>query len=158
LFFSRAGWVSPRRVCEYLLAKHSSVQLLNNTEALRLEPDSRGWRVLGADGNLVACSDAVVLATATDTLRFEPTAFLPLNRIRGQMTPVCATARSARLRVVLCYDGYVTPEVQGRHAIGATFSHRDDEQTARATDDCENLRRLQNTVPALYEALRISET
>lgn len=158
LFFRQAGWVSPRRVCEYLLAKHAAVQLVNNTEVLRLEPGSTGWRILGADGTLIACSDAVVLATAADTARFEPTAFLPLSRIRGQVTPVSATLRSSRLRTVLCYDGYITPPVDGWHGIGATFSHRDDESAARLADDRENLRRLQNTIPRLYEALQVPET
>lgn len=157
LFFSQAGWLAPRSVCEYLLAKHSSVQLLNNTEVLRLERCSGGWRIVDAGGNLVARSTAVVLATAADTARFEQTAFLPLSRIRGQVTSMPVTAGSSQLRTVVCYDGYVTPAINGWHSIGATFSHGDDEEAARLVDDRQNLRRLQNVAPALYEALRIRE-
>jgi tRNA 5-methylaminomethyl-2-thiouridine biosynthesis bifunctional protein len=157
LFFNGAGWLSPRRVCEYLLARHSSVQLLNNTEVLRLEPDSGAWRILTANGKMVTHSDVVVLATAADTVRFEPTAFLPLSRIRGQVTPVPATTRSSRLGPVLCYDGYITPAVAGWHGVGATFSHRDSEAAARVDDDHENLNLLQDRVPCLYEALQVPQ-
>lgn len=157
LFFGQAGWLAPRRVCEYLLGGHPSVQLLNNTEALRLEQDPGGWRIVDAAGNRVANSDAVVLATAADTARFKQTAFLPLSRIRGQVTPIAATARASRLRTVVCYDGYITPAVDGRHGLGATFSHSDDERNARLADDRRNLQRLHNTVPSLCRALQIPE-
>lgn len=157
LFFRQAGWLAPRRVCEYLLSKHPSVQLLNNTEALRLERDSGGWRIVDTAGNRVASSDAVVLATAADTVRFEQTAFLPLSRIRGQVTPIAATECSSRLRAVVCYDGYITPAVDGWHGLGATFSHGDDERNARLADDRHNLQRLRNAVPSLCQALQMPE-
>lgn len=158
LFFSRAGWVAPRRVCEYLLSKHSSIRLLGSTEALRLEPCAGGgWRIFNAGGSLVASSEAVVLATAADTERFEQTAFLPLSRIRGQVTPLAVTPRSSRLGTVVCYDGYITPPVNGWHGVGATFSHRDTDRNARLADDQQNLRRLQSTAPEIYDALQIPE-
>lgn len=157
LFFGQAGWLAPRRVCEYLLSKHSSVQLLNNTEALRLERSTQGWRIMDAAGHRVAESDAVVLATAADTVRFEQTAFLPLSRIRGQVTPIAATAHSPRLRTVICYDGYITPAVEERYGLGATFSHGDDERNARLADDRCNLQRLHTTVPSLCRALCLPE-
>jgi tRNA 5-methylaminomethyl-2-thiouridine biosynthesis bifunctional protein len=71
---------------------------------------------------------------------------------RGQLTLLQQTAQSARLRAVLCGEGYVAPARAGWHCAGATFA-RDASAEVRQLDHAENLSMLRRLSPALFTAL-----
>lgn len=159
LFYPRSGWLAPARVCRYLLARDSAVDWRPGRAVQRLEPPAggRGWRLVDSAGATIAEAPVVILANSADAARFEPTAYLPLKRIRGQATTVSATRRSEALHTVLCYDGYATPAIDGRHSIGATFDPDSGETRCRPGDDRRNLERLAGAEPAVYRALCAGE-
>ena len=150
LWFPAAGWVHPPALCR-ALAAHPGITIRMSTAALRLLRTESGWQVWG-DDCLVEAS-VVVVCSANDSGRFEQSAHLPLQAVRGQVTLLPATGDSAQLRTVLCSEGYVSPARAGLHCIGATFAPDVRSLQLDTADHRQNLAMLRALAPALYRAL-----
>jgi tRNA 5-methylaminomethyl-2-thiouridine biosynthesis bifunctional protein len=157
LYFPQAGWVAPARLCEQLL-QCPGVELTTDCSVAAMEHTSAaGWRLLDPAGRMLAAAPVVILANADGARLLPQTDYLPLNRVRGQVSHVPATEASTALRTVLSFDGYITPAIQGVHNLGATFD-RDNPDTRLATaDHLHNLRNLENAAPALHRALAVTD-
>src|SRR5690606_19273476 len=85
---------------------------------------AQGWQVYTGTGVLTA--DQVVVASAYEATDLLPQAYLPLKRIRGQLSYLDA-AQTPALNTVLCGRSYLPPPRDGRQCLGATYNLRDDE-------------------------------
>jgi tRNA 5-methylaminomethyl-2-thiouridine biosynthesis bifunctional protein len=151
LYFPAGGWVHPPAYCRALL-NHANIRQRLSTQALRIQRQDGEWQVIGADG-MLEHAPVLILAAATDTVRFGPTAHLPLQNVRGQITLLPATATDLPLNSIVCSDGYISPAVQGRHCLGATFDADDADTSVKATDHASNLAMLARTLPAMHASL-----
>ena len=146
-WFEHGSWASAASICAARIAAGGDrVRRIFEREAIQLVPTERGWRALGRDDKLLSEASVVVFANAADAMRLTAGAGLPLRSVRGQVTRLPAHARSA-LRVPLCGDGYVTPERDGFHYIGATFDEDDPDREVRLEDHASNLERLHRMLP-----------
>lgn len=153
LFYPSAGWVHPPALARQL-ANHPDIELLTHCEALQLQRHGELWQARAGE-RLLAEAPVVVLTGAADVARFEQTAWVPLKRIRGQITRLPATERSTALRTVLCAEGYVAPAWQDEHTLGASF---DFQQTGLEPSEAEhrsNLDMLEAISPDLHQRLRL---
>jgi tRNA 5-methylaminomethyl-2-thiouridine biosynthesis bifunctional protein len=153
LFFAQGGWIRPAALID-ALCRHPGIEKITGQAALELDysPETGAWIVLGEQG-AIAMGSVVVLAGAADTAAFDCTSHLPLKRIRGQITIAAATPASSRLATVLCRDGYIGPAHEGRHTLGASFKFNADNLQPTREEHMENLQMLQNSCPAMYQAL-----
>ncbi|MFT3930691.1 MAG: bifunctional tRNA (5-methylaminomethyl-2-thiouridine)(34)-methyltransferase MnmD/FAD-dependent 5-carboxymethylaminomethyl-2-thiouridine(34) oxidoreductase MnmC [Spongiibacteraceae bacterium] len=152
LWFSRAGWLSPKAICEYL-THHAAIDIRVDCAVSTLSRDNAKWRVSTTQGEIVA--DFVVIANAYSATLFEQTASLPLKAIRGQITELPRQYLREYPRCVICHDGYLTPSTSGLH-IGATFDlhENDTANTAlRAESHRFNLQTLHNALPELLNEM-----
>ena len=145
MFIPQAGWLNPASFCE-ALTQHPNITRLTNTEALRLEKASQGWRVLSKK-ELVAEATTLIIANATDAQHFKQTSHCEMQSVRGQITLLPATEQSKLLKTVICTDGYLSPARHGQHCLGATFSPNDDDTRIRETDHQSNLKMLKSLAP-----------
>ncbi|WP_445680582.1 FAD-dependent 5-carboxymethylaminomethyl-2-thiouridine(34) oxidoreductase MnmC [Radicibacter daui] len=140
LWSADGGLLRPRRACARLTAGIDRLML--GQEATALSRTATGWRISLANGETLE-SETVVIASALEAARFEVTAWLPLAARRGQITLTPPGTQSARLQAALVFGGYMTPLVEGRHAVGATFDHSaGGPQTVEAADHRRNLATL----------------
>ncbi|MCB1326013.1 MAG: FAD-dependent 5-carboxymethylaminomethyl-2-thiouridine(34) oxidoreductase MnmC [Spirochaetales bacterium] len=126
VYFGQALVLRPRALTQ-LRTSASGVQLLLRHRVKRLLREDGEWLALDAQGHKLAHASCLVLACAHEVENLEmplerPVA-LPLVKVRGQLLFYPANDRSADLRVPVCYDGYITPALDGQHCIGATFEH-----------------------------------
>jgi tRNA 5-methylaminomethyl-2-thiouridine biosynthesis bifunctional protein len=157
LFFPQAGWVAPARVCAYLL-RYPGVELKTGCTVAAMEyAQGQGWTLYDQAGRVLAAAPVVVLANADGAGEFSQTGYLPLNKVRGQVSYIPSTRISAELRTVLSFDGYITPAQQGRHSLGATFDRHSDATGLEAGDHLRNLRNMETAAPVLYRALDVSD-
>ncbi|HEX5056385.1 MAG TPA: bifunctional tRNA (5-methylaminomethyl-2-thiouridine)(34)-methyltransferase MnmD/FAD-dependent 5-carboxymethylaminomethyl-2-thiouridine(34) oxidoreductase MnmC [Gammaproteobacteria bacterium] len=161
LFFPDAGWVDPARVCAHLL-NHPAIELKTGCAVAALNyqiADGRAgeWRLYDQAGHVLGAAPAVILANAAGAAGFAQTDYLPLSRVRGQVSYVTATAASAALNCVLSFDGYITPALQGCHSLGATFDRGNDEMELAVADHLRNLENLEQAAPALRRALAVAD-
>ena len=139
IYFPLAGWLNPQQFCrqalQYLQAQPSfSLQL--NCQITAIAPLSQGWQLHSASGNIN--TEVLLLACGSKLAEFSATAALPLNKIRGQVSHV-ANPDMAPLKTVLCHKGYITPQWQGLHCVGATFDRTAHSAVVSSEDNAENL-------------------
>ena len=112
----------------------------------RIEPDGRGWRLLGADGADLARADAVILAAGLACL--DLAAGLPLSAVRGQASWTAFGAPPPAAAV----GGYAIPSPGGL-LFGATNDRDDTARDVRAEDHRRNLQALAAGLPLLAARL-----
>lgn len=150
LLYAEGGFLDAPRLCETLVsASGGAVRLCLGTGETSLERGDGKWEVRNGTADSIAVADAVILATGAYCPALDSAFGLPIRWNRGQVAEVRESAASSKIRTVLCYDGYLTPAVGGRHLIGATYEHdaRSDEFDPGCLD--ELLERLERAVPQL---------
>ena len=152
-WFPGAAWVAPPSACRANLERHSAlIDTHFGREVERIERCAGQWCAWDAVGQLIAEAPVLILANATDALRFPAAAHLPLRAARGQVSHLPADAGSAP-QVVVCRLGYVTPAVDSVRYAGATFLLNDTETALRSTEHQENLAKLDFMLPGFSSTL-----
>jgi tRNA 5-methylaminomethyl-2-thiouridine biosynthesis bifunctional protein len=149
LFYPDAGWVHPPALCRQL-ASHPRIRLLTHSEALELRRVDGHWQALDGE-RLLAEAPVAILAGAAEVRRFA--AELPLKRIRGQISRLPQTTRSAELACVVCAEGYVAPPRGGEHTLGASFDFHSQDCVPTAAEHAGNLELLREISANLAERL-----
>ncbi len=152
LWFPRAGWVTPKSICEYL-TRHDAIDVRTHCEIFSFHRHENIWHIETGTENIAV--DAIVIANAHGAAQFDQTASLPLKAIRGQITELPSHYLRAQPAAVICHEGYLTPNVNGVH-IGATFDLHDSDTTdlsLRAESHRYNLKTLHAALPDLLHAI-----
>ena len=114
-----------------------------------VERSGWGWRLLDAEGALIAEADIVCIAGGATTQRLLPN--LMLRPVRGQVSLSGLPFTGAPA----AWGGYAIPTPGGRTLFGATHGRDDEDVDTRPEDDVRNLASLAEGRPAL--ATRVSE-
>ena len=144
------GWLCPAQLTAGTLAFAQTLGLRvhyrRRVEALTAS--DRGWR-LDFVQDEPAHHQAVVLANGWQLTHFTQTEKLPTYAVGGQVSHIPTAPELGKLRQVLCYDGYLTPQnpANRMHCIGASY-HRGHEQTHYSEEDQQhNRQRLIDSLP-----------
>lgn len=151
LFYPDAGWAHPPALCRSLL-DHPAIELIRHRQAVDLRRVDGRWQALDGD-ELLAEAPVAVLAGAADVARFSQSAWLPLKRIRGQITGLPVTEQSTALRTVLCAQGYVAPPRDGLHTLGASFNFAEADPAPSEAEHRANLDMLKDISADLHQRL-----
>lgn len=112
------GWVKPQQLVVALL-DHPLISVQNISTISAIEPKAEGIALRNNGSSSLPLFAAVLVATGGGEL---PAPLqLPLSRIRGQVSYPPASAASSALAKVICHNGYLTPALAGRHAMGSSF-------------------------------------
>ena len=139
IYFPLAGWLSPKQFCQQAvnyLQQQPGFTLSLNCKLEHLQHTAAGWQLLTNSGTFTARQ--LVLACGSAIASFSQSAFLPVNKIRGQVSHVQCDNLTP-LKTVLCHKGYITPQWQGVHCVGATFDRQASMAFVSDADDIENL-------------------
>lgn len=151
LYYSQAGWVRPKALCEHLLSQPGI--RLQPGEVSSLTQREAGWQVNLADGSTLE-ADQVVIASAHLANRFAQTAELPVQSVRGQISELTLPHGVAGPHRVVCAGGYVAPALEGVLTFGASFVPNNATTDVTADDHQRNIDELHQTLPALVEQLQ----
>lgn len=147
LYFPKAGWINPRKLCE-TLTDHPAIRVITDCTALAFEQVGDNWQI---NNNPELRAPVVIIANATDAKSFALTQHLPIKSIRGQITYLPKTTSSGALKTLVCSEGYIGPAVNNLHCTGATFNLKDETRELRAEDHRTNLENLRTPLPELLE-------
>ena len=147
LYFPKAGWINPRKLCESL-TDHHAIRVITDCAALALEKVDDNWQI---NNNPELRAPVIIIANATDAKTFAITQHLPIKSIRGQITYLPQTAASGALKTLVCSEGYIGPAVNNLHCTGATFNLKDESRELRAEDHRTNLENLRAPLPELLD-------
>lgn len=129
LYLSDAGSVSPYKLCHYM-ARDIEVKYLKDIGDLSL---------IEADAVLLCNAYA-----AKDIIDW-----LPLVKVRGQMTEIETPPRLENLKCNIHYSGYLSASRNGTNAIGATFDKWTNHQDVTEQDHQKNITKLMESLPFL---------
>jgi tRNA 5-methylaminomethyl-2-thiouridine biosynthesis bifunctional protein len=150
LLLSQTGWLHPQQLCR-ALATHSNIRLLSGSHVKQLSPTESGWQLSGSDGDSIATADTVVIACAFSAKEFAQSHYLPLKKIRGQISLAHTSGASAGLRTALCGEGYIAPAIDGQHCVGASFVLKTDETALSWDEHQQNLANAAVLSPAFKD-------
>lgn len=134
-YFPQAGWLNPASLCAALVA-HDNIEVRTLTEA-----------------QAVPAATVTVLANGREADRFGQSAFLPFMPVMGQTSLAQVSDVSARLKIALGHEGYLTPAVEGQHVFGATFVRKVRDAVLDAGADTFNYHQLAQHLPAFAASL-----
>lgn len=151
LFMPNAGWIAPQElVTQVFKAALDSKRLRIKTGVTvqRLEQTAKNkWNIHTSKGEFSA--SVLVVCGGAEAIKLNILDQLPLSSVRGQVTSMTTNNRISPLSTVLCHKGYLTPEHQGIHCIGATFDKDSFNIQSRDEDDQYNLAMLNKCLPEL---------
>ena len=150
LLLPQSGWLHPQQLCR-ALARHPNISVIAGTRVSHLEQTESGWALWSDAEQPIARADAVVIACAFSAKEIEQTRYLPLKKIRGQISLAKANAQSAQLKTVLCGEGYIAPAINGHHCAGASFILNTDETAPSWDEHRQNLANAAALSPAFAD-------
>ncbi len=154
LFIPQAGWIAPQQLVEQIFKAALATKRLkikNNIEVTQLMPltknKSLSWQLQTNKGKFKA--NILIICGGAESINLAPIKQLPLHSVRGQITAVKTKAVTSKLNTVICHKGYLTPQNNGVHCIGATFTKNSFDTQTTTADDEYNLTMLKQCVPDL---------
>lgn len=151
-WFPGGGWIQPPSLCTANLAAGGErITTLFGEQLDSLAQHDGQWVALRADGTEIARAPVLILASGVGIRSLPQAAALPVRPARGQVSHLPAAAGSPP-HVVVCRNGYVSPEVDGIRCAGATFLADDLDDSLREDEHRENLAKLELILPGYTQA------
>ena len=159
-WFPQGGWISPPSLCAAHLAQATQypgahIETRFNSRVARVEFMDKQWHALNDNDERVASAAHLILANAHDAHRLLGKQWLPLYSARGQVSHIPAE-QFIPLETVICGSGYLTPAIDGLHALGATFVVNDPDTDLRHSEHVENLSKLDLMLPGSGNDINVS--
>lgn len=150
IYFPSGMWLKPARLVNALL-DNPLITLKLNSEISSIDFIEHKWHIY-SNNNLIDSSPILILANAHAVNNFKQTKHLPLRKIRGQISLV---TEEHSVNSVLCGDGYLTPAIDGKYTIGASFIFEDESVEIRENEHHENINRFRTVLPKLISRIKI---
>lgn len=146
LHIPNGGFVRPADLCAAnILSGSDKIKVIFSHNILSLVKNESGWVAVDGEGREIASAPLCIIANASDASAFSQSSFIPLHKVRGQLTFL--PGRNLNLQKILCYDGgYVSPEVGGVNYVGATYSRENMSYEISPSDNAENIDNLRKII------------
>jgi len=137
-FLPHGGWLNPVALCQmYLQHPLISVQLHTRVESLKYEESA--WQVYAANERRSTSAETVIIANSYCAAKLEQSAAYPVLPLRGQVSYLQATPKSARLACVVCAQSYIVPVNENMHSIGASYVRNSVDTTLSTQEHRQNI-------------------
>ena len=166
LFMPNAGWAYPVDLVNSLFeaAKNTNkLHLETQTKITKISQhsDTKAWTLISdikstdknSSGKVTFDANVLVICAGADAIEIEQVKSLPLTATRGQVTSMKSNDVSKNLKTVVCHKGYLTPQNNDAHCIGATFQKNNTSTKTTTEDDEYNLAMLSKCLPEVTELI-----
>ncbi len=151
LHYPQAGWVNAQQCVQTILAAALDTGLLEvhyEHELTDYQQHESYCRLIFTEGE--AQHHNVAFCQAHRLLNLTQATQLPLSPVRGQVSHINSNQSLAKLRKVLCYEGYLTPAYQKQHCIGASYLRNQVDLELRQQETESNLSALRHCQPQAW--------
>lgn len=149
IHYPLGGWLCPADLTTAAIALAQSRGLtVHYSRQVASLHHTEHWNLHFITGD-VAQHTCVVLANGHPISQFIQTEKLPLYPVGGQVSHIPTSPALEKLKQVLCYDGYLTPQnpSNGHHCIGASYHRGETDMRYSEDDQQQNRQRLLNCFP-----------
>lgn len=151
LFMPAAGWIAPQELVTQLFAAAKATNRLKIEQQVTIteitQNDDRRWTLHSPTKTYQ--ENILIVCAGADSIKINTINKLPLSSVRGQITSMASNIKMSKLSTVICHKGYLTPENNGIHCIGATFDKNSFDINTRNQDDDYNRNMLDECLPEL---------
>ncbi len=155
VYMKSSAKVSPVKLVAALLS-HVDCYLEENIENWHKDECGR-YSLLSNTGRSFSGYDSLILASGYGARLMSHLQDLPiLKPIRGQVTYINAPDLARKLRLNLCFGGYLTSLDNENMVLGATYDRGDEQDDHRPLDDESNLNFLAQYFPSFVEHMKIT--
>ncbi len=152
LFYPQAAWMSPVKLCKKLIdLAGDKIKLHLNAEVKKVVRENNQWQLYNKEDQLITKTKALVFANAIAAKETQQTSWLSLQYVRGQISYLPVNKKSKNIRMPICHDGYVIPQYNGQHIIGATFKPANKSTVIDVTEHKENMASLNQWLPDVFD-------
>ncbi|GGW95102.1 tRNA 5-methylaminomethyl-2-thiouridine biosynthesis bifunctional protein MnmC [Alteromonas halophila] len=141
LSIALGGWLSPPDLIAAMLQSANKTGLLTclyDTQVREVTETQHNVELVCTNGRHFR-GDHLILAPGHQAISLPAFAPVPLRPVRGQVEAVPTTPVLGKLKQVLCHKGYLTPALNGRHALGSTYVKQDTDTSPRQQESAANL-------------------
>jgi tRNA 5-methylaminomethyl-2-thiouridine biosynthesis bifunctional protein len=149
-FFPGAGWTLPGKVCEAMVKACAGRLTRLTANICQINRVNDEWQLLDGHGKQIVTASVAVAANGVGVNEINAMSCLPVSSVRGQMTEVSSSNKSAKLKHALSFDAYVTPDHNGVHYVGASYSLHENTEDMLEADQDENFSRLEKMAPGVF--------
>jgi len=151
IYFPSGMWLSPTALINKLVAQ-AHIQIKYNTHIKSLQQrENLSWQLIDANNNHYQFSNVVVCNAYYATQFAQLSPLTPyLRKIRGQLSII---HQANNLACVLCNNGYITPSVDNRFIIGASFKFDHHDCSISETEHEENLANFTPIIPDIMQGI-----
>ncbi|WAJ69276.1 bifunctional tRNA (5-methylaminomethyl-2-thiouridine)(34)-methyltransferase MnmD/FAD-dependent 5-carboxymethylaminomethyl-2-thiouridine(34) oxidoreductase MnmC [Catenovulum adriaticum] len=155
LYFPQGGWLNPTsfiKAAVKYLQQTQQLTLSTHTQLIYLNRQQNNWRLTcqtthDKPETQVFEADNVVLAQGWQVSHLPQTTHLAIKPSRGQVSYLQSNKTLNQLTKVICHKGYLTPQWQNLHSVGATFKIDQTDAKISEEDDNANLEMHQTHTP-----------
>ncbi len=144
------GWLCPAQLTAgaIKLAQQQGLKVHYGHRVTALDKTADGWHLSFAERPSQQHAIAV-LANGHQINAFAQTENMPISAVGGQVSHIPSSPALVKLKQVLCYDGYLTPQNPNNqhHCIGASYHRGVQEMRYNEEDQQHNRQRLINCLP-----------
>lgn len=139
-YYPQAACIYPQMVLQQLIEKMGNALTIKyNCEVNSLSYSEQQWHLKNSQDELITSADCLILASAWQTKRFNQLDHLPLQPARGQLSLLASNLQSRSLCMPLSYSGYMLPENNEQHVLGASFELDDSSTELRDSENQSNI-------------------
>ncbi|VAW55122.1 tRNA (5-methylaminomethyl-2-thiouridylate)-methyltransferase / FAD-dependent cmnm(5)s(2)U34 oxidoreductase [hydrothermal vent metagenome] len=149
--FSSAGVVLPSVLCavikeecgENLSILHAEIDGITNT--------NNKWQCFSDTKQLIE-SNVLVVANGEGVNKIGMETVFPVKRVRGQVAVLNANEKSKKISMAINSNIHITPSIEGKHYVGASYSHTHDSLAIDEDETAELLKSLDKMLPDTFES------
>jgi len=105
--------------------EHENISFSGNQKIKEIRKEtSSNWRILNESNEVIGESEIVILASGAKIRNFAQTSWLPVSPVRGQTGEFKANEKTKALKKPFVLYGFISPEKNGFHISGATYSRK----------------------------------
>lgn len=150
--FPSGIWLHPPAFVKKLLT-HPNIKLICNTEVKSISLINQNQWQLDIQNGANIIHDALIICNSFMLNQFEQTKNIAIRKIRGQTTEVIG---NNNLSNVICGTGYITPPLNNKYTLGATFDFNNISCEAKESDNLENIAKLNEILPEIAENIDLT--
>lgn len=151
-YFPQGGWISPKSFCHVLLQASNAKLLLKQT-VINIQKAGNTWQALNNQNEVIAKADYIIIANGHALQQFSQTQHLPIQGVLGQTSQTNIQASEKQLKTTLGHEGYITPNIEGKHIFGATFERGNTDTKLKHAADQTNVEQLKQYLPEFADQL-----
>jgi tRNA 5-methylaminomethyl-2-thiouridine biosynthesis bifunctional protein len=122
LLYEKAAFLSPFKLCNYLINKYADKIVLESTIDELIEKSD--YCLINSNGEQFKVKN-IIIAAATNSIDFIKNNTIKLTPVRGQVALIENQSFFKQIKVPLCYNGYFLPQKSTNYSLlGTTYDYK----------------------------------